>query len=595
MIGYAVDKLSRITGCAYCRFAELFPDQRIEASLIMFIDRNIVDILHHISGQEEKPGIRELLEKLPEELTIDLLIQEHESLWRLSQSTYGVLDTNSIFWDLMNFTYQKPTQSNQDIPILKVEYAQPNSYRSYCDHLTLDHEVKAGIFDLDFVRELTNDLSIDPGTINYRHSILMATAIFTGKIDVIDYLIDELNFDINKQFPFVKAKEGTLEKDQASCIGYAVDKSQTSLFHLLNKDCQNLHIALILSMEFDQDETTSLLMENYDITTISVDNQYLILVTALKCEKYNILEKFMSLGLDLTDEIVSLIQIKNMEMVRYLMRFNIDVGIIYKAAAKSACKNNDELFEFVTKADYFDSENSIECLSDALDSNNDFIIKFLFSKGIDINKHREKIRNVISRISCPSRRSYEILAECGVDFTDKDMSETLLKSIYPYIVADDVVKAQRSIDAALFLFDRCPDLINGSAFMIFIKNINQDYLIEILSKLPKIDFNQECFYRELAPHCYIFGITNPNQKISLLRLVLERHSKYIREILDPFYDQGGELHESELKSFFNFHFQMMCNKFWYQNVTKVLDYFKSRGFEYNHQAMPKLVIIYAEN
>ena len=606
MIYYALHRLTLVENCVECRLRELFPDVEFSSELICSFNVYCYQIKQQLLGQNSYLNITQLLQNVPTILTAEKLLHECETHFRLTYKMYQVYDLTSLF-------HSNSIPFQESISNIIIHEHETKEKLPICCHIPLNAEIKIRNFGLEIVlqmidRDLTLKYNIDTQElVDSTGNKIAMYAIRTAQLDLIDYLINELNFELKIKFesPYSMTHDlpGCIPRQRIwSFAAFAARYNNESLIYLLNKDTTHIHEAMLMCLGKDDDEMFYTIIEKYDLSHISDSHRDLIVEVVIRQEKTAILDKLLSLGFKLYIDSNSTLEISSLKMIQHLIKLEVNIETLAKAASRPACRGDQELLKFVDETGYFTAQIAAELLPDAINGNPG-IVDFLFSKGIDPEEYKKEIRHAISFIHNPQYIMIETLVKNGVDFSDEEIALNLwfkMKVLTCVRSAENSSEVHEYAKIICFLINCCRTLSEPKDFLPLAVCISPAVLEEILRLNPEIDVNQKMTFREFREREKYYpvrydatGDVRDSFDVALIYIVLDQEQNRF-SLLDLLFERGAVVSNVELESNLN-HWITWISRESFQTFIEKLKYLNERGIEYKHTSLAKLIAHYGKD
>lgn len=595
--------------CVKCRLAELYSGVNFKTNLIIDLMYSADLIRDHLSKQCHYPRLQSSIENLPPCVTPEALLQECNTNFRLSKPVYLAKKAIEIFSQIN----ERYWIDHSNITIYEIK--SQITHRSCIFHLDSDCEITERDFDLKLILDMIESgfeikyQTIDQSNrrIHYAQTNenLMKCAIFSGKLDIIDYLIDECGFDVRAVFYDTDIMpEGMNLKPYKlsywSYIAFAARFNDASLIHLLKKDCYYIHEAFMRYLIQDCDDMLKTIIADFDISRIlnSCSKRAAILDLVIKYDKWYILDLLLHLGFNLDWDIFWKMEIESMDTIHRLIKLGCEPHDLGLTIVSAAFRLRGDLLKFADDVGYINPTTIAHHLYEVIDGDLE-MIEFLLSKGVNFSENNKHLKRTIQHITKPRLQVFMLLAKSGVDFTVREIA-ILAWEKFGYFSVPSTDQFSEYVNVLSYLLSQCPKLALPEYFLRFAISSLPQLLLEILKLHPEIDVNQKLMLNfedrkkfrsirsldcaspgnlsDFPGMVASFRLKSPldPREISLVSIIENSSYEEAEAILDLLYERGMETHHEILTRYFN-HMEKIYSL---SNTTNQLNYFKRRGFQY---------------
>lgn len=612
MIYYAFLENSKFelkTNCLECYLSELISDPEIAADVGEFMTNHSNDITQYFTKKYIYPPIKEFFENLKERgLPVDDIIRGFRTNWKLKRDFYKVCEKKD-FYEYLDCILDDGNNDVDDVAeILVAEITIPENLTKHHDglyHLTQDFTHITRKIDLDYVLELAQQgvlITNNNENGNSAMKILMRYAISYKKRDIIDYLIDECDFDINSKFARFYNNRCLNTK---SCNSYAsnyikwamIYRDIDTAMHLFRKGCTRYVGVIMTSIDLGRFDVVETMISDFDLTILDQKDQEHLMSRVVDTNA-EILQKYLNAGLPLNDDVLDKNTIESISVAYYLVQndLGLNVQAVCAAIADLAYKENGALWQYMENHNYFQGDVLINDLRDyALKKDDRYLADYLFSKGINVNDE-DAMAYVISFMYKHHLMFFQVLIENGVDLNCAKLRKKALATMeycktYRY-TEEKLLDRDLWLKTFNYLVENA-GILQLDTCLFKIASFENWALISVLETYPDLDVNQRIAYEKLCISYSCNGLAFPHEskrEISLIEIVALRNfmhldTKQLEDVLDILLRRGCCITNEELTRILNYHFNQLTftSEKLYRLFMRVIKYFsKQRAFHFEH-------------
>ena len=595
--------------CIECYLNDLIPDSEIATVIRRFMTGHENAIIEHITKRRIDSFVEEFFEDLKKQgLPIDDIIQGFQRNWKL-EGDFCKVCRKKDFYKYLDCLHDAADVILPEITVAEIQVPEKlTRHKDGLCHLRQGFTYIIRNIDLTYVLELAlKDLPIiDNESADSPMKILMRYAIYYKKLDIINYLIDECEFDIDSEFERSyksrrldrKFPDGSLH----NCVSWAmITNDIDTAMYLFRKGCTRYTKAIMTSIDLGRFDIVETMIADFDLITSLNQKDQEEIMSRIVDTNVEILQKYLRAGFPLNDEILEDNTIEAISVAYYLIENDLGLSIksICAAIADLAYKERGALWQYMENANYFQGDALITDLRVyALEKDDRYLADYLFSKGINVNDEESMI-NIISSMDKHYLMFFQVMVDNGVDLNRDLLRRKALRSLeycktFGY---SDEEPCDRDLWLKTFNYlVEHAGILQINELLFRIATWDNWALVMVLETYPDLNVKIRISRKVFRDNYLADGVAlanEPEREISLIEVIaLRDHScldtEHLEELLDILLRRGCYIADEEITQILNYHFNQLIftDEKLYRLLIRVIEYFtKQRAFRFEHESM----------